>query len=93
MKMSDTALEAIFEEFGLTEKWIEQGIEQGIERGIEQGIERGIERGEERAKLLIARNLVNMGWGIEDVAKATELDIPKLEGLYRDPPAAAPDTL
>jgi hypothetical protein len=91
MKMSDTALEAIFEEFGLTEKWIEQGIERGIERGIEQGMERGmeqgieqgIERGEERAKLLIARNLVNMGWNTEDAAKATELDISKLEDLYR----------
>jgi hypothetical protein len=71
MKMSDAALEAIFEEFGLTEKWIERGIEQGIEQGGE------------RAKLLIARNLVNMGWGIADVAKATELDVSKLEYLYR----------
>jgi hypothetical protein len=71
MKMSDAALEAIFEEFGLTEKWIERGIEQGLEQG------------EERAKLLIAKNLVNMGWNIEDAAKATELDISRLEGLYR----------
>jgi hypothetical protein len=118
MKMSDTALEAIFEEFGLTEKWIERGIEQGIERGIEQGIEQGIERGieqgiergieqgiergieqgiergieqgieqgigrgEEKAKLLIAQNLVTMGWKVEDVAKATELDISKIQDLY-----------
>ncbi|MDR2663693.1 MAG: hypothetical protein LBC31_11920 [Treponema sp.] len=71
LKMSDAALEAVFEEFGLTEKWIEQGIEQGREQG------------EEQAKLLIAKNLVNMGWGIESVAKATELDASKLQALYR----------
>jgi hypothetical protein len=87
MRMSEAALEAVFEEFGLTEKWVEQGIEQGIERGIEQGIERGREQGigqgEEKAKLLIAGNLAKMGWGIADVAKATELDVSKLRDLYR----------
>jgi predicted transposase/invertase (TIGR01784 family) len=66
MKMSDAALEAVFEEYGLTEKWEKRGIEQG----------------EEDAKLLIARNLVNMGWKIEDVAKTTELDISKIQPLY-----------
>jgi predicted transposase/invertase (TIGR01784 family) len=80
--MSDAALEAIFEEFGLTEKWIEQGIERGIEQGIERGIEQGIEQGEEKAKLLIAKNLVTMGWKIEDVAKATELDVSRIQPLY-----------
>jgi predicted transposase/invertase (TIGR01784 family) len=70
LKMSDAALEAIFEEFGLTEKWIERGIEQGIEQG------------EEKAKLLIAKNLVTMGWKIEDVAKATELDVSRIQPLY-----------
>jgi hypothetical protein len=78
LRMSDAALEAVFEEFGLTEKW----IEQGIERGIEQGIERGIEQGEEKAKLLIAKNLVTMGWKIEDVVKTTELDVSKIRPLY-----------
>jgi predicted transposase/invertase (TIGR01784 family) len=66
LKMSDAALESIFEEFGLTEKWIEQGIEQG----------------EEKAKLLIAKNLVTMGWKIEDVARATELDVSKIQPFY-----------
>jgi hypothetical protein len=66
MQMSDAALEAVFEEYGLTKKWEARGIEQG----------------EENAKLLIARNLVNMGWKIEDVAKTTELDISKIRLLY-----------
>jgi hypothetical protein len=102
MKMSDAALEAIFEEYGLAEKWIERGmergmergiergieqgiergIEQGMERGIEQGMEQGMEQGEERAKLLIAKNLLNRGWDIEDIAKTTELDISKIQELY-----------
>jgi hypothetical protein len=70
LKMSDAALEAVFEKFGLTEKWIEQGIE------------RGIEQGEEKAKLLIAKNLAAMGWKIEDVVKTTELDISRIQPLY-----------
>jgi hypothetical protein len=96
MKMPDAALDAIFEEFGLAEKWeergieegiekgIEQGIEQGIEKGIEQGIEKGIEKGEENAKLLIARNLVHIGWKIGDIARITELDASKIEPLYTE---------
>ncbi|MDR1316804.1 MAG: hypothetical protein LBK13_08020 [Spirochaetales bacterium] len=64
--MSDAALEAVFEEYGFTEKWEKRGWEQG----------------EENAKLLIARNLVSMGWKIEDVAKTTGLDVSKIQSLY-----------
>jgi predicted transposase/invertase (TIGR01784 family) len=74
MKMSDAALEAVFKDYGLTEKWKKQGRKQGIRKGIEKG--------EENAKLLIARNLVSMGWKIEDVAKTTELDVSKIQPLY-----------
>jgi len=60
------------------EKGMEQGIEQGIEQGkaegIAEGIAKGIEKGREEALLQTAKNLLELGMSVADVAKATGLD-------------------
>ena len=50
-------------------KWEEQGRVQGLEQGLEQGRER------------TARNLLDMGMPIEDIARASELPIEKIRAL------------
>jgi hypothetical protein len=40
-----------------------------------------IERGEEKKALAIARNLLAMGWAVENVAKTTELPLEKVRSL------------
>ena len=63
------------------ERGIEQGIERGIERGIEQGIEKGIEKGRMEGILSTAKNLLRMGFPIEDVVKATGITKEELARL------------
>ena len=54
---------------------LQEGIEQGIEQGVQKGIEQGREEGEHHKALETARNLLNMGLSIEQIAQATGLDI------------------
>ena len=50
-----------------------EGIERGIEQGISQGIEQGISRGSYQTKLEMAKNLIDIGLSVENIAKATGL--------------------
>ncbi|UTC74798.1 Rpn family recombination-promoting nuclease/putative transposase [Treponema sp. OMZ 792] len=54
---------------------------EGIERGIEQGIERGFADGSYQKALETAKNLTEMGFAIEAIAKATGLNIEEVEAL------------
>ena len=58
-----------------------QGIERGIERGIKQGISQGIEQGSYQKARETARNLTEMGFAVEAIAKATGLTVREVEAL------------
>jgi predicted transposase YdaD len=67
-----------------------RGIYGGIEHGkrtfeevfTEAGIiPQWMERGEEKKALAIARNLLAMGWAVENIAKTTELPLEKVRSL------------
>ncbi|UTC62321.1 Rpn family recombination-promoting nuclease/putative transposase [Treponema sp. OMZ 787] len=60
---------------------IEQGFEQGIEQGIERGIEQGFTKGSYQKALETAKNLTEMGFAVEAIAKATGLTIEEIEAL------------
>ncbi|UTC67091.1 MULTISPECIES: Rpn family recombination-promoting nuclease/putative transposase [unclassified Treponema] len=53
----------------------------GIKQGFEQGIEKGISQGSYQTKLETAKNLAEMGFAVEAIAKATGLSIEEIEKL------------
>ena len=60
---------------------MEEGIEKGIEQGIKQGIEEGLKQGSKDTSIMIAKNLLNLNFLIEDISKATNLSIEEIEKL------------
>ena len=48
-------------------------FEEGMEKGIEKGIEQGIEQGERTKALEVAKNLLEIGMEVEQIAKVTQL--------------------
>ena len=58
-----------------------EGLQEGIEQGVQKGIELGREEGEHQKALETARNLLNMGLSIEQIAQATGLDIEEVKGI------------
>lgn len=52
-----------------------------MEEILDRGKEIGVKEGEEKNKLKVAINLLMMGMGIQEVARATELDVEKIESL------------
>ncbi|GHT58181.1 hypothetical protein FACS1894109_11980 [Spirochaetia bacterium] len=63
--MSDLTVEDVLREAGYIPRWLETGREEGREEGQEK----------------VARNLLNMGLSIEQIAKAAELDIETVKSL------------
>ncbi|UTC64709.1 Rpn family recombination-promoting nuclease/putative transposase [Treponema sp. OMZ 788] len=59
----------------------ETAFAEGIERGIEQGIEQGFTKGSYQKALETAKNLTEMGFAVEAIAKATGLTIEEIEAL------------
>jgi hypothetical protein len=74
LNMSDGALtiEAVLEETGWAAKYELRGEE------------RGEAWGEERARSEIARNLLGMGWAVDQTARISRLPIEKVQALYED---------
>ena len=60
---------------------VEKGIEQGIEKGIEQGIEQGLSDGSYQKALETAKNLLDLGLSIENIAQATGLTKAEVESI------------
>jgi predicted transposase/invertase (TIGR01784 family) len=48
-------------------------LQEGYEQGMQQGVQQGILQGREEALLQTARNFLNLGVSLADVAKATGL--------------------
>ena len=66
-------------------KGIEVGILQGEIKGRQEGIERGIKQGfadgSYQKALETAKNLTEMGFAVEAIAKATGLSLEEIENL------------
>ena len=56
-------------------------INEGYQQGIEQGIQQGFADGAHQNKLETARNLTEMGFAVEVIAKATGLSIEEIKSL------------
>ena len=56
-------------------------ISEGYRQGIEQGIQQGFADGAHQNKLETARNLTEMGFAVEVIAKATGLSIEEIKSL------------
>ena len=54
---------------------------EGIEQGIERGIEQGFADGSYQTKLETAKNLTEMGFAVEAIAKATGLSLEEIKNL------------
>jgi predicted transposase/invertase (TIGR01784 family) len=52
---------------------LQEGYEQGMQQGVQQGIEQGVQQGKKEALFQTARNLLELGLPLADVAKATGL--------------------
>ena len=54
---------------------------EGVERGIEQGIEQGFSDGSYQKALETAKNLLDLGLSIENIAQATGLTKAEVESI------------
>ena len=61
-----------------------EGIALGISQGISQGIAQGISQGAEQKAIETARNFLNEGLSIEQVARCTDLSLEIVEQLAKE---------
>ena len=66
---------------GVMERGYEKGVAVGISRGMAQGIAQGIQQGRQREKIETARNFLNMGLTVEQVAQGTQLSIAEVQKI------------
>ena len=59
----------------------EESLRIGIQQGIEQGIEQGFSEGSYQTKLETAKNLLEMGFAIEAIVRATGLSKEEVESI------------
>ena len=60
---------------------IAEGIAEGMARGRAEGIKRGIEKGSYNNKIETAKRLLDMGFALPDIAKATTLSESEIKNL------------
>ena len=59
----------------------EESLRIGIQQGIEQGIQQGFSDGSYQTKLETAKNLLEMGFAIEAIVRATGLSKEEVESI------------
>ena len=90
MRKANTTIELM--EMSPRDKWLYESrmkyehdkascISEGYRQGIEQGIQQGFADGAHQNKLETARNLTEMGFAVEVIAKATGLSIEEVQSL------------
>jgi predicted transposase/invertase (TIGR01784 family) len=75
-KLTDTDMETYkkrLREYNDIQLMLDYKLEEGMELGMQRGIKRGMEQGMQRGVTLTAKNLLNIGIPIADIAKATGL--------------------
>lgn len=60
---------------------VEYALEKGIEKGIEKGMKKGIEKGSKKRSFEIAKELLNMGFSVEQITRATGLTAEEIKLL------------
>jgi predicted transposase/invertase (TIGR01784 family) len=80
----DTSFGEGFEEGRMTglEEGKQMGLEEGKQMGLEEGKQMGLEEGKYHEKLSIARNLLSLGFSVEQIAQATGLSLQQVENLH-----------
>jgi len=58
-----------------------KGMKKGMEKGMEEGVERGMEIGEHKRSLEIARKLLAMNFGPEQITAITRLSLTEIQHL------------
>ena len=58
-----------------------KGIEKGMAKGIEKGMAKGIEKGSYDAKIETAKRLLDMGFALSDIVRATTLSESEIKNL------------
>ena len=66
------------------EQGLERGLEQGIKQGLEQGIEQGLEQGRDEEREAVAAKLIRMGLQFDDIQRATDLPLQRIQELADD---------
>jgi len=61
----------------------EWNMDDALECRYEEGLEEGREEGREEGAFSIAQNLIKLGFPIETVITATQLDPEKIKELYQ----------
>ena len=69
----------------ITRKAFAEGEASGIEKGISQGISQGIAQGAEQAKIETAKNLLQEGLSVKQIARCTDLPLEKVQELANKP--------
>ena len=59
----------------------EESLRIGIQQGIEQGIQQGFSDGSYKTKLETAKNLLDLGLSVENIAQATGLTQEEVESI------------
>ena len=60
---------------------VEEGMEKGIQVGIQKGIEKGKKKGVEEGLNIVALNMFEEGFGIDQISLATKLSLDYLKNL------------
>ncbi|NSW92272.1 MAG: Rpn family recombination-promoting nuclease/putative transposase [Firmicutes bacterium] len=66
------------------QKGIKEGMQKGIKEGMQKGIKEGMQKGIVEGKRKTARNLLRLGFSIEQVAEAAELSTKEVMRLKRE---------
>jgi len=85
MSESAVTLEEVLDRIGFIAKWEARGEAKGEARGEARGVaigkEEGVAIGEARGKEEIARNMLNCGFSVEQIASLSGLDVEKINNL------------
>lgn len=66
------------------EQGLQQGIQQGIEQGLQQGLQEGLQQGLQQGIEQTAKNFLQMGLSVEQIAQGTGLSIEEITELQKN---------
>ena len=67
--------------YNAEQKGMQKGIQKGLQKGMQQGMQKGMQQGMQKGKSEIARNLIEMGMPVNQIAAATGLTHEEIENL------------
>jgi predicted transposase/invertase (TIGR01784 family) len=56
---------------------------EGLKRGVQKGLAEGVQKGRVEGRVEVAKNMIKIGLPLEQVAKATGLDLETVKSLAR----------